>query len=291
MAVCMLGMAADACAWGDEGHEIVAAIAYARLTPEAPNTVDAMLAADEDKLTAPDFASRATWADRYRDADRNTTKRKYLATRQWHFVDIEIEGGSLDEACNHHPPLQLGTPASAGTAKDCVVDKTDQFITEHRSPATSEGERLVALKFLMHFVGDLHQPLHAADHRDNGGNTVPVLFGHRTVPDKPHAYWDVRLVKALGTNPKKVAAALNMAITADQARQWLKDAPADWALESFEQAKAVVYNFDGVGTFVDDRGHTGERLNALYDSRALTVVKEQLAKAGVRLAATFNAIY
>jgi len=53
----------------------------------------------------------------------------------------------------------------------------------------------------------------------------------------------------------------------------------------------VVYNFDGVGTFVDDRGHTGERLNALYDSRALTVVKEQLAKAGVRLAATFNAIY
>ena len=290
LAACIGGVGADAVAWGDKGHEIVAAIAYARLTPATRKIIDAMLASDNDKLTAPDFVSRATWADRYRDGDRNTTKKHYLATRQWHFVDIEIEGGTLDEACNHHPPLPPGAPASAGPAKDCVVDKIDQFTAELHDPVTTKAEKLLALKFLMHFVGDLHQPLHAADHHDSGGNAVPVLYGHRTVPDKLHAYWDHHLVEMLGTDPKKVAATLNNVITADQASQWSLGKPADWAEESFARAKTVVYDFNGVGTFVDDEGHTGERLNALYDSRALSVVKEQLSKAGVRLAATLNAM-
>jgi len=282
--------ATDVLAWGDEGHEIIAAIAYARLTPATRKAVDSLLASDQDTLTSPDFVTRATWADRYRDADRTASKKQYNATRQWHFVDIEIEGGTLDEACFHHPGLPPGTPASAGPAKGCVVDKLDQFIAELRDPDTPTVERRLALKFLLHFVGDVHQPLHAADHHDSGGNAVAVLYARRTVPDKLHGYWDVHLVKALGSDPKMVAAALNKTITKEQARQWSQGTPSDWAEESFRQARAVVYDFNGVGTFVDEQGHTGERLNALYDSRALPVVKEQLSKAGVRLAATLNAM-
>ena len=171
-----------------------------------------------------------------------------------------------------------------------MVDKLDQFIAELRDPDTPTVERRLALKFLLHFVGDVHQPLHAADHHDSGGNAVAVLYARRTVPDKLHGYWDVHLVKALGSDPKMVAAALNKTITKEQARQWSQGTPSDWAEESFRQARAVVYDFNGVGTFVDEQGHTGERLNALYDSRALPVVKEQLSKAGVRLAATLNAM-
>ena len=139
-------------------------------------------------------------------------------------------------------PAPPGTPASAGPAKDCVVDKLDQFIAELRDPATSSAERRLALKFLLHFVGDVHQSLHAADHHDSGGNAVAVLYARRTVPDKLHAYWDVHLVKALGSDPKMVAAVLNKAITKEQARQWSKGTPSDWAEESFQQAKAVAYD-------------------------------------------------
>src|SRR5574341_400397 len=104
-------------AWGDEGHEIVGVIAYARLTPAVKKKVDALLGADKDKLTAADFVSRTTWADKYRDSDRLSTKVRYDATHNWHFVDIEIDDGNIDTACNNHPKLPAGTAASAGPAK------------------------------------------------------------------------------------------------------------------------------------------------------------------------------
>src|ERR1700756_3213708 len=77
-------------AWGDEGHEIIALIAERYLDPAVRDKVAMLLAADTDTLTAHDIASEATWADKYRDSDRNTTKARYEATWRWHFVDIEI---------------------------------------------------------------------------------------------------------------------------------------------------------------------------------------------------------
>jgi hypothetical protein len=177
----------DVMAWGDEGHEIVAAIAYARLTPAVRKKVDALLASDKDQLSAADFVSRATWADKWRDSDRNTTKVRYKATQNWHFVDIEIDNPDLDAACFKHPPLPAGTLASAGPADDCVVDKINEFAAELDNSSTSRAEKILALKFLEHFVGDLHQPLHSADHHDRGGNDLHILYAKRTKPDKLHA--------------------------------------------------------------------------------------------------------
>jgi hypothetical protein len=275
-------------AWGDEGHEIVATIAYAHLTPTVKKKVDALLAADKDKLSAPDFVSRATWADKWRDSDRNTTKVRYNATHNWHFVDIEIDNPNFNAACFNHPTLPAGTAASAGPANDCVVDKINEFVGELRAASTSQAEKILALKFLEHFVGDLHQPLHSADHKDRGGNQVPVLYAKRTVPDNLHAYWDTHLVQRLGKDPKAVGAALNKQITAAKVAEWSKGTPADWAKESFGQAKSVSYNFAGEQTFIDDHGGKGERLDAKYDNRALPVVREQLSKGGVRLAVVLN---
>ena len=277
-----------AAAWGDEGHEIVAVIAYGYLTPAARQQVDALLAADTlDTLTAPDFMSRATWADKYRDSDRRTTKVHYNATHNWHFVDTEVDDGNMDTACNNHPSLNPGTTASAGPPNDCVVDKIDQFTTELRDSSTPQAEKILALKFLMHFVGDVHQPLHAADHHDRGGNTVQVLFAKRTKPDNLHAYWDDELVDRLGQDPKTVAAALTKQISTTQAGEWSKGSSADWAKESFGLAKDVSYNFTGEA-IADDHGTSVPHLDATYDNRALPVVREQLSKAGVRLAATLN---
>jgi hypothetical protein len=275
-------------AWGDEGHEIVGVIAYARLTPVIKKKVDALLAADTDNLTATDFVSRTTWADKYRDSDRNSTKIRYDTTRNWHFVDIEIANGDIDSACNHHPKLPAGTAASAGPARHCLVDKIDQFIAELRDVSIAKPEKILALKFLLHFIGDVHQPLHTADNKDRGGNEVPVLFGDRTTPDNLHSYWDNHLVQQLGNDAIAIGAWLNKQITREKADAWSKGTPTDWAKESFRQARKVVYNFAGQQEFIDERGAKRLRLDATYNDRALPVVRDQLSKAGVRLATVLN---
>jgi nuclease S1 len=275
-------------AWGDVGHEIVGVIAYARLTPAVKKKVDALLAADKDNLTAPDFVSRTTWADKYRDSDRQTTRIRYEATRNWHFVDIEIVDGDIASACNHHPKLPQGTVASTGPAIACLADKIDQFIAELGNAALAKPEKILALKFSLHLIGDLHQPLHTADNKDRGGNDIPVLSSDGAIPTNLHSYWDNHLVQRLGNDSRAVGASLNKQITKARADDWSKGTPTDWAKESFRQAKNVVYNFADTQQFFDDHGNKGVRLDASYDNRALPVVRDQLSKAGVRLAAVLN---
>jgi hypothetical protein len=163
-----------ALAWGDDGHKVVALIAQSFLEPDARKRVNALLAADTDSLTPHDIAGAATWADKFRDSNIGGAR---LKTRQWHFVDIEITAPDLDAACFNHPPIPTGTVASDGPADDCVVDKIDEFAAELANPATDHEEQVVALKFLLHFVGDLHQPLHSSDDNDRGGNNKQGICG------------------------------------------------------------------------------------------------------------------
>ena len=119
---------------------IVAAVADRFLEAAVRDQVNALLNGDTDDLTAGDLASRATWADKYRDSDRNTTRQRYEATQQWHFVDIELDSASIDGACFNHPRVPPNAPASKGPKNDCVVDKINQFKAELANAATSESE-------------------------------------------------------------------------------------------------------------------------------------------------------
>ena len=90
-----------------------------------------------------------------------------------------------------------------------MLDKIDQFDRELSDPATPPGERLLALKFLMHFVGDVDQPLHVAEHdNDKGGNLVPVLPAGKRASESLHLYWDVDLVDRLGSDAEAIARGL-----------------------------------------------------------------------------------
>jgi hypothetical protein len=146
-----------ATAWGDEGHKVIALIAEHYLDPAVRAKVAGLLAADTDTLTDHDISTEVTWADKYRDSDRDTTKLRYEATWRWHFVDVELAQPDLASACFDHPPLPAGVLAPQGPPRACVVDKIDQFTAELSNPATGASERLLALKFLLHFAGDLHQ--------------------------------------------------------------------------------------------------------------------------------------
>ena len=275
-------------AWGDAGHKVIGVIAYSRLTPIVKRKVDTLLAADKDDLTAEDFVSRTIWADKYRESDRQTTKIRYEATRKWHFADIDIKTGDIDGACEHHPKLPRGTPASAGPANNCVIDKIEQFIVELRNPFIAKPEKILALKFLMHFIGDLHQPLHAADNKDLGGNDVAVLLAEDIPSTNLHFYWDNYIVERLGSDPRLIGAALNRKISTGTIDAWSKGTPITWAKDSFRRAKTVVYNFAGLQEFADDRGAKGVRLDDAYENSALIAARQQLSKAGVRLAAVLN---
>ncbi len=301
--------ASHAWAWGDMGHEVIANIAYSRLTASTQAKVDKILAADSSKLTAPDFASRATWADKYRDADRNSSKLQYNATRAWHFADVELDLASpssntladLDAPCHQFPALANGVVASKGPNTDCVVSKLEQFASELKSPKTSAAEKKLALKFMLHFMGDLHQPLHCANHQDKGGNNVLVLFdNHHTAQDSLnlHHYWDTELVQKLANkqNASTLASQLASKISAAKATAWQKGSIRDWALESTSAAKKTVYQVQALPhqtmSIKDSHGQAKSvevvMLDSAYANQAKPVVQAQLQKAGVRLAYVLN---
>src|ERR1022692_3225582 len=157
----LLSASRQAFPWGDDGHKVIGLIAQTCLTPDVNKMVTATLAADTDNLTRHDIASEATWADKYRD--ENNRQDHYVQTQNWHFTDMEIDNPSLTAACFGRNSLPAGTVASNGPDKAWAVDKIEQFQAELAAPHTDAEERLFALKFVLHFVGDLHQPLHSSD--------------------------------------------------------------------------------------------------------------------------------
>jgi hypothetical protein len=259
-------------------------IAEQYLDPAARAEVMMLLAADTDTLTHHDIASEATWADKYRDSDRDTTRIRYEATRLWHFVDIELTNPDLAAACFGHPPLAQGVLASMGPPQACVVDKTIQFAAELGNPATAPSEQLLALKFLSHFVGDLHQPLHAADDHDAGGNKKNVA-AKGLHSGNLHRYWDVEFVKQLGTDPRQVADRLIGQISEAQRQKWASGRPADWVMEAFALARSDAY---GLLPRPGDQGTYS--LPPVYVNQAVKDVALQLSRAGVRLAFVLNQV-
>lgn len=290
------GYQATALAWGERGHRIIAAIAYERLLPEARMEADALLAEDRgDKLTAPDFISRAAWADKLLLDKQTKSKSMYNATRFWHYAEFEIDGGTLFRACYGLRPLPSGKPASRGPAKDCVVSKVEQFAAELRDPAIDRKEKILALKFLVHFIGDLHQPLHVTDNDDVFGTAIKVRPAS-DLKKKPevtlHDYWDVELVNRTLAGPDEAESAaarrIASAFPADQVKRVLSGGPREWILETVEVARNVVYDFSGQRRVRDGFRSSDLYVDSSYDARALSAVKEQLAKAGFRLARMLN---
>jgi hypothetical protein len=192
-------------AWGDEGHKVIALIAEHYLDPTVRSKVATLLSADTDTLTEHDIGSEATWSYKYRDSDRDTTKLRHQATRRWHFVDIELSQPELAAACFGHPRFLLVSRLRKVPPQASVVDKIDQFAAELSDRATGASEQLLALKFLLHFVGDLRQPLNAAVDHDAGGNKK-LVSDEGVHPGNLHHYWDVEFVERLGTDPRQFAA-------------------------------------------------------------------------------------
>jgi hypothetical protein len=284
-------------AWGGEAHAIIALLADRLLQtgdPLVEKKLTEILAADKSNTwTTTDMAGEAIWAD----ALREKSPEGRAATSKWHYVKFDPDKADLNKACFGRPGLQTMMPASHGPQDDCIVDKIQQFAKELREPSTSEPERLMALQFLLNLVGDIHDPLFAIERNDQSGRCAAVLPPGSKTPVRLSIYWEDDLVaEAEGKNPAKAAEQIATRLTAVDIRKWSGGTPEEWARESYELAKSVVYGLPaeagGRFTFPVRKGETDAcgpiplyRLDARYRDRAVAAVKEQLAKAGVRLAA------
>jgi hypothetical protein len=290
--------------WGCKGHQIVALLAENHLTPRARAMVSDILAADPIsptlsrycKQTGLDaFADSSTWADDERGVRPDTAP--------WHFIDIPrgAREGNVSKYCS---------PATG-----CVTSALAAQMRVLRDPKASAQARGDALRFVIHFVGDVHQPLHASTNNDLGGNCVPVsFFGRSPTESRPgsgifdpnlHEVWDVEIIErfSAGESPAQVAKELDQKFQAREVA-W-QSAPPDfaaWAWESHQLAENTAYGKlphripietprAVTGCAAGNNAAIDESLGADYQSTAAPVVQEQLAKAGIRLAALLNSIW
>jgi len=248
---------APALSWGPQGHHIIARIAASELTPKASAAVADLLGGE----TLPSMVTASMYADEIRPTRR--------ATAPWHYVNIEIDASGYD------------------AVRDCPDDACVVAQIEHEEEligdaALSKPIRAEALRFLIHFMGDLHQPLHCADNHDRGGNMIRVVFrGERT---NLHAVWDTAVAEALGGSEEAVAATLARKIKQSDRESWSQGSVETWANETWKGAKRFVYGgFSGSGAT-----DAPIVLPSSYANAQTTVVALQLERAGVRLAAVLN---
>jgi hypothetical protein len=239
----------SAWAWGNEGHRIIADIAWDHLDPAAQAKLRPFLG--EYNL-----ASISVWPD---DIRKDRPK-----TGPWHYVDISPDSSGYQAArdCPHD---------------NCVVAQIDRFAKIVGDPQQPFAERSEALKFLVHFVGDLSQPMHATGEA-RGGNDIPVtVFGSTQCGDYPcnlHAVWDSELIAHTGMTELAYAARLKTMIAQDHLQAGPID-PAAWANGSLQLAKQA---------WVQPQS----QIDQAYYEREHAVVDRQLALAGLRLAAILN---
>jgi hypothetical protein len=192
----------------------------------------------------------------------------------------------LQVACFDFPPLPAGTPASAGPPNDCHVDKISESMLELGPASTApEAERILALKFILHFVGDLHQPLHSADENDRGGNNKSVTAAGLGAGNL-HAFWDSPFVASYGANYATVATKLLGTVTKAKFAAWYGGDPKSWVGEANAFAVSTAY-----GMLPAPNASGVYALPASYVSAAESLVGTQLTKAGVRLAHVLNQVF
>ena len=253
--------AGSALAWGDDGHRVIAYIANAFLTPAARAEADVLLRSDTDPLTARDMASRATWADRYRTG--------HPETAPWHYIDIDYDHPDLKAACG---------------GGQCLPAKIGDFERVLANPAAPISDRAQALVWLLHLVGDVHQPLHTINRHDRGGNCEVIETSHGL--ESLHKWWDDDVVDAIGgRQPAQLGPALAKRVSKAELAEWSRGTADDWAAQSYQIARTEVYAY----TSDPHCKLPADTLSSAYVTTAEAIATRQLERAGVRLAAVLNA--
>ena len=232
-------------AWGSIGHQVIATLASKQLTPKAQAQVQALLAQEPGST----LACISTWAD----------ERKNPTTARWHFLNFPRHSCNYDKA--------IGCPDG-----NCVVEAIDRQLEVLKSNAT-DAQKLIALKYVVHFVGDIHQPLHLSYLDDRGGNQYQIQAFKRG--SNLLSLWDSGLVKFVSDDPELWVTRLSS-----------KPFPA--RVNVIDPVRIAEESCRIVATpgFYPDRKVEGE-----YVDRWTPVVESQLQLGGARLARMLSGIW
>lgn len=267
--------------WWELGHRTVARLAVQHLTPAARVRVSRILGiADTPQAIADALAQASTWADETKVETR---------TGEWHYIDLALQDSkaNIPERCPDG---------------NCVTEKITTFAKQLAAQkADGRWSEVDALRYVVHFVGDIHQPLHAVSDADLGGNceTLSPQIGDAK---NLHSLWDGEIPRALDAGDLELAANIEgylKELGAVKQSDWSRGTPDDWAWESHELAKADVYGKlhiplepvifpHGCKEAPADILDFKPQIDTLYIDSMKPVVRDQLAKAGLRLARVLN---
>ncbi|QXQ04923.1 S1/P1 nuclease [Sphingosinicellaceae bacterium] len=296
-----VALPAPVLAWGELGHRMVATIAFAEVRPETRRAIKKLLrhGAEVATPTCPlrTLEDAAVWPDCLRGlGDR------FASSFPWHYQDISVcMDFDVKEACPD------------GNCVTAQIAKQAKILATKSRPIV---ERITALAFLAHFVGDVHQPLHVGEKGDRGGNQVPADYGAKAGGKlNLHHIWDTELAERALTEPPVVGPA---SVTAAERVEWRKGNVTDWARESWQAAKDVTYGnlhdypdrcllppapvtsatslapaeaavADSLGAVAAAVAGPRAKVDEAYIAAATPVVRTQIEKAGVRLAMMLDA--
>jgi hypothetical protein len=250
-AVSLMATCQVAFAWGQIGHRVTGAIAEKYLSFEARAAVREILGPSEG------LAEAATWPDFMRSSTETFWKNE---APPYHFVTVPV-GKSYAE---------VGAPPEGD-----AVTALRRFAAVLKDPPAGLESKRLALRFTVHIIGDLHQPLHAGSGADHGANDVKVkFFGEET---NLHAVWDEGLIGREQLSYTEWSDLLSAKITDDLARAWSNHDPLVWIGES---------------TAIRDKIYpTGDNISWRYHFDHIGIVREQLQKGGIRIAVYLNKLF
>jgi hypothetical protein len=258
---------APALAWGKTGHRVVAAIADTQLSGLARAQVEQILGPGESLDEA------ANWPDEMRSAPGQFWQK---TTVPWHYVTLN--GIVYD----HAPP------------EGDALEALGRFTRALQDPNVGRADKQLALRFIVHLVGDLHQPLHNGKCCDRGGNDVKVTFFGK--PTNLHAVWDSQMVDDEQLSFTELAAKLQRHISPQDVVMWWDINPRDWTSESAEIRDTLYPTAADIPKPVKGKKRKkGEaalpELSYGYVFKFRPVMERRLSQGGVRLAAYLNAVF
>jgi nuclease S1 len=252
-----LGAPASA-AWGPDGHRIVCGVAWRHLNPDGRALATRLLRSNDEQT----FVNACLWAD--------SVRRDRPETYDYHFVNIPAGQPGFNEERYCRAPKRCA-PWAIVHFGHRLADRSADLLT-----------RTEALKYVLHFVGDLHQPLHAGRPGDRGGNEIMVDFfgdaGDQERRNNLHSVWDSQMLRRAGMRWPEASNRLYSQIADDEVQSWQTLNVREWADESFRLDEEFVY-----GKLPRDG-----RIRNEYYKPALGIAEVQLLKGGIRLAHLLN---
>ena len=263
-----LCIASPASAWWEYGHESVGRIALDSVRPDTRAAIQRLLAKgrllETPECPVATIEQASIWADCIKPlGDR------FSYAYSWHYQNVDI--------CK---PFDLKAACKDGNCVSAQIERNARILADRKAP---ERERLMALAFLVHFVGDLVQPMHAGDRGDKGGNDVKADYGIVSGRTNLHSIWDGYLAeRAISTPPAGPRAMLAGAAPQERA-ELAAGTVQDWSRESWEAARKYAYSSligDPCGPKPQDR----PVLNEAQVRELIPVVRRQVLAGGLRLA-------